>query len=74
MYGLIHARFILSRPGLEAMGEKYARGEFGTCPRYLCGKASCLPVGTSDKIGSDTVAVYCARCLDIYKPREVSLA
>lgn len=70
------------------MGEKFGRGEFGTCPRlghsifsnnyvtprYLCGKPSVLPVGTSDKLGSATVAVYCSRCLDVYRPREVSAA
>ena len=36
LYGLIHARFILSPKGLAMMKEKYMMGGFGTCPRVLC--------------------------------------
>jgi len=32
LYGLIHARFILSPKGLSMMREKYLMGGFGTCP------------------------------------------
>ena len=36
LYGLIHARFILSPRGLQIMYEKYNLGAFGTCLRLKC--------------------------------------
>jgi casein kinase II subunit beta len=36
LYGLIHARFILSPRGLLLMKEKYMVGAFSYCPRVLC--------------------------------------
>ena len=36
LYGLIHARFIVSPKGLVVMREKFLNGMFGVCPRVLC--------------------------------------
>ena len=36
LYGLIHARFIVSPKGLALMREKFLNGIFGVCPRVLC--------------------------------------
>ena len=36
LYGLIHARFILTRQGMAAMLEKYDATVYGTCPLYQC--------------------------------------
>ncbi|KAG5190048.1 casein kinase II, regulatory subunit [Tribonema minus] len=36
LYGLIHARFIVTTRGLDAMLKKYRLAEFGRCPRMLC--------------------------------------
>lgn len=45
LYGLMHARYILSFNGLEMMKNKYLRGIFGKCPRDLCDGQNCLPTG-----------------------------
>ncbi|KAJ8097979.1 casein kinase II regulatory subunit-domain-containing protein [Lipomyces tetrasporus] len=68
LYGLIHARFLLTRSGLTIMAEKYDLQHFGTCPRYLCHQTPVLPIGTSDLPGNDTVKLYCPSCADIYSP------
>jgi casein kinase II subunit beta len=69
LYGLIHARYILSIKGLHAMLEKYRQCEFGRCPRVLCHGQATLPVGRSDTTNQDSVKLYCPRCEDIYNPK-----
>ncbi|XP_042502039.1 casein kinase II subunit beta-3-like isoform X3 [Macadamia integrifolia] len=69
LYGLIHARYILTSKGLNAMHEKYKRVDFGRCPRVNCGGQPCLPVGTSDIPHDDSVKIYCPKCEDLYFPR-----
>lgn len=68
LYGLIHARFIISKPGLTAMATKFERSEFGICPRYNCDGMHLIPVGASDIPGQETVRLYCPCCNDIYLP------
>ncbi|XP_074264735.1 casein kinase II subunit beta-2-like isoform X1 [Silene latifolia] len=69
LYGLIHARYILTSRGMAAMLEKYENVEFGRCPRSYCSVQPCLPVGQSDLPRSRTVKIYCPKCEDIYFPR-----
>jgi hypothetical protein len=69
LYGLIHARFILTTRGLAAMAEKYRSCDFGRCPRVLCNGQPCLPVGLSDIPRQSTVKLFCPRCEDAYYPR-----
>jgi casein kinase II subunit beta len=68
LYGLIHQRYITSRPGIQQMLEKYELQHFGHCPRVNCAGAKVLPVGLSDTPGQDTVKLFCPSCLDIYTP------
>ncbi|KAM3366280.1 hypothetical protein ACQJBY_015628 [Aegilops geniculata] len=69
LYGLIHARYILTSKGLAAMLEKYKNYDFGRCPRVYCCGQPCLPVGQLDIHRSSTVKIYCPKCEDIYYPR-----
>ncbi|KAG1502813.1 hypothetical protein G6F47_003298 [Rhizopus delemar] len=69
LYGLIHARFIITSRGLIKMLEKYKKAEFGRCPRVLCNLQPLLPVGLSDVPCVKTVKLYCPKCEDIYNPK-----
>ena len=44
LYGLIHARYIITSHGLEAMKNKFMNREFGECPRALCRGQAVVPV------------------------------
>jgi casein kinase II subunit beta len=68
LYGLIHARYITSRPGIQQMMEKYDLSHFGYCPRVHCSGARVLPVGLTDTPGQQTVKLFCPSCLDVYTP------
>lgn len=69
LYGLIHARYILTSRGMVAMLEKYKQCHFGRCPRVYCNNHPCLPVGASDVFRTATVKIFCPKCEDIYFPR-----
>jgi len=69
LYGLIHARFILTTRGMLAMVEKYQNVDFGRCPRVLCKGQRALPVGITDLPRTNTVKIFCPSCQDVYYPR-----
>ena len=70
LYGLLHARFILTPHGLTIMREKYLTGAFGTCPRVLCERQNLLPVGMSDELRTSRVKVFCPKCEESYYPKK----
>ncbi|TFY83923.1 hypothetical protein EWM64_g91 [Hericium alpestre] len=69
LYGLIHARWIVTARGLQKMLEKYKKADFGRCPRVMCQSQPLLPVGLTDTAYEKSVKLYCGRCEDIYSPK-----
>ncbi|KAH6685216.1 casein kinase II beta subunit [Plectosphaerella plurivora] len=69
LYGLVHARYIVTTRGLQKMLEKYKKGDFGKCPRVMCQSHPLLPMGLSDVPNLKPVKLYCARCEDTYNPK-----
>uniref|UniRef100_A0A914Z3V5 Casein kinase II subunit beta n=1 Tax=Panagrolaimus superbus TaxID=310955 RepID=A0A914Z3V5_9BILA len=65
VYGLMHARYILSSAGLKDMKKKYERGEFGHCPRDKCNEQKVLPIGETE-LGEGFVNIFCPKCREIY--------
>ena len=69
LYGLIHARYILTNRGMETMHEKFENVDFGRCPRVYCQGQPALPVGLSDVPRQTTVNIFCPKCHDIFFPK-----
>jgi casein kinase II subunit beta len=74
LYGLIHARYIVTNRGMHAMYEKYRMAAFGRCPRVFCQGQPVLPVGLSDLPRNYTVNVFCPRCHGLFFPKSTRQA
>ncbi|CAD8167973.1 unnamed protein product [Paramecium pentaurelia] len=70
LYGLLHARFIITPQGLTLMKSKYLQGRFGVCPRVLCERQNVLPIGLSHDLRTSRVKIFCPRCQDVYSPKK----
>jgi len=66
LYGLIHARYIITSHGLESMHRKYVQKGFGECPRMLCRGQPVLPMGFTDDPKHGMVKLFCPKCQDVY--------
>eukprot|EP00923_Selenidium_pygospionis_P015407 GHVN01026884.1.p2 GENE.GHVN01026884.1~~GHVN01026884.1.p2 ORF type:complete len:268 (-),score=53.56 GHVN01026884.1:1725-2528(-) len=69
LYGLVHARFILTARGLNLMLDKFKRGTFGKCPNAYCANQLMLPIGLTDYVDQNRVKLFCPRCNEIYHPK-----
>uniref|UniRef100_A0A7S1GN37 Casein kinase II subunit beta n=1 Tax=Cyclophora tenuis TaxID=216820 RepID=A0A7S1GN37_CYCTE len=74
LYGLIHARYIVTNRGMHAMYEKYRSASFGRCPHVFCQGQPVLPVGLSDLPRNYTVNVFCPRCHGLFFPKSTRQA
>ncbi|KAL0583155.1 hypothetical protein ABG067_006922 [Albugo candida] len=68
LYGMIHARYILTSHGLDTMLQKYREGDFGVCPRALCANQSVVPAGLHDEWKKSEMKLFCPKCCDLYAP------
>lgn len=66
LYGLLHARYILTEEGLQKMYEKYKSGDFPKCPRKLCNHFQCVPYGISNDMNEYPVTIFCPCCKEVY--------
>ncbi len=66
LYGLIHARYIVTSHGLDSMHRKYTNKEFGECPRVLCRGQPVVPMGFADDPKHGMVKLLCPKCRDVY--------
>eukprot|EP01066_Platyproteum_vivax_P014815 Platyproteum_vivax@DN6621_c0_g1_i1.p1 len=74
LYGLIHARYILTVKGMQQMMKKHAAHIYGFCPNVMCESETVMPLGLSDRLSVSSVKVYCPRCCECYFPRTSRLA
>eukprot|EP00904_Undaria_pinnatifida_P006635 jgi/Undpi1/3100/HiC_scaffold_15.g06474.m1 len=68
LYGLIHARFVVSHQGLNVVLKKFSKAGYGRCPRVYCQGQAVLPVGETDRPLQNSVKVFCPRCGDLFFP------
>jgi len=67
LYGLLHARFIVTQVGLHRMRRLFKKNYWGPCPRVGCTNQALLPIGINDKPNRDEVKLYCCSCGLMYR-------
>lgn len=66
-YGAIHARYVITKDGLDQIAEKYDSKIYGPCSRYYCSEVQLLPCGINDFPNHHICKLYCPSCLDLYE-------
>lgn len=66
-YGAIHARYVITKDGLDQIAEKYDSKTYGPCARYYCSEVQLLPCGVDDFPNHHICKLYCPSCLDLYE-------
>lgn len=69
VYGLVHARFILTAHGLREMYKRLKEGVYESCPRAACKGVTCLPYGEHEETGKSRLRIFCPCCNEVYIPR-----
>ena len=72
LYGLIHARYILTYQGQYDMMTLYSENIFGKCPRSACTGTALLPMGLYDVPDQDSFKLFCPCCEDVYRPANIT--
>jgi casein kinase II subunit beta len=70
LYGLLHARYLLTKSAMEQMRDKYMNGDFCRCPRTFCEQTLCLPYGRSDEVDESSLMMFCPKCREVYLPED----
>ncbi|KAF8834636.1 casein kinase II beta subunit [Paxillus ammoniavirescens] len=68
LYGVIHARWIVTSRGFAKVLEK-RKMEFGRYPRISYQPQPLRPAGVSDIPFEKSVRLYCGRCEDVHSPK-----
>ena len=74
LYGLLHARYLMTKEGAAKMMEKWKTGAFPSCPRYLCHQTSCIPYGVSAEMNEHPVKMFCPCCSDVYNVKDIEMS
>jgi casein kinase II subunit beta len=66
LYGVLHARYVVTKSGLCAVKDKFVARGFPPCPRLFCKGTITLPYGLSEQWSTSVVTLYCPCCSDLY--------
>lgn len=66
IYERIHAKYIVTKNGLEMMKERIDNKYYGVCPRYKCNEHHLIPFGCSSHHNDGKIEFYCPLCKDDY--------
>jgi len=66
LYGLIHARYIITTQGLNKMRRKCQNNVFGSCPAPEFSAFGVIPVGKSDQLRNGSPMGYCPVSGEVY--------
>lgn len=66
LYGMIHARYLVTPDGVRSVWSKFQEQVFGQCPRVACNGQPMLPIGLEGETSETPAKGFCPRCRDVY--------